>query len=248
MKKLFLCICLLLLFSCADKKVKVDKQETYYKEILAVEDHMRKLTYFKMNKVEDREYLRCNDTTAEKINTDTEVVQQFRFQNNEDKLTYIATTKVADEIQYITQYYRDGNLYTSYSQLPYDIKVQSATDAFVFFDPSIKAVDLKYYHIQKKKIDQNVMYTITLKDADGYNKKYPDDFDDDACGLNADYQAVKIELKVNGSGLLIEETITQTISYQTTDMSSEREGITHYEFYDLGIEDSLDFSLIDAMY
>lgn len=245
LKKIILCICLLCLFACSEETVKISKQEKYYNEILAIEDNMKELPYFKMNKVEDKEFLYCNSSNEAEIDNKDTSVENYRFHNVDDKVEYISTTKVSDEIQYITQYYRDGKIYVSYSQLPYDIQVKESSADFVYFDMAIKAVDLKYFKITKKKDGEDTIYTLILNDAEQYNEKYPDDYDNKTCGIVADYKAVKIELRVNSDQLLLDEKITQTIHYQSNQLVSEKESVIHYQFYDLGVEDSLDFSIIE---
>lgn len=246
MKKILLCLSLFILIGCSEKaEPKLSKEETYYNEILAMEDNMKALSYFKMNKSEDKEFLYCDAMNIAQIEQSDPTIQNYRFHQNADGLEYIASTKVADEIQYITQYYRGGKLYTSYSQMPYDLKVKDASAEYAYFDMAIKAVDLDYYTIKKKSVDKNTLYTITLKDAKGYNKKYPEDYNDKTCGIEAKYQAVKIELLVNADDLLVEEKITKTIHYESGELVSEKESITLYQFYDLGIEDNLDFSIIE---
>lgn len=237
---------LMLLVACSQEEaVKVNKQEKYYDEILAIEKNMKDLAYFKMNKVEDKEFLSCNSSLQAEIdNTDT-TMENYRFHNTENGIEYISTTKVSDEIQYITQFYRNGKIYVSYSQLPYDIKEKDFKADYVYFDMAIKAVDLNYYKIVKKKEGEDTIYILTLNDADKYNEKYPDDYDNKTCGINADYKAVTIELRVNSAQQLIDEKIIQTIHYQSGDLISEKESITHYQFYDLGVEDNLDFSIIE---
>lgn len=241
-----MCIFLILLVACSQEKPKVNIEEKYYEEILAIENNMKDLSYFKMNKVEDKQFMYCNSSVQPTIdNTDT-TMENYRFHNTENGIEYISTTKVSDEIQYITQYYRNGKIYVSYSQLPYDIQEKEFNADYVYFDMAIKAVDLKYYKIVKGSDKEGTtFYTLTLKDADQYNKKYPDDYDDKTCGIKADYKAVKIELRVNQAQQLVDEKITQTIHYQSGDLISEKESVTQYQFYDLGVADSLDFSMIE---
>lgn len=246
LKKIILCLFLIMMVACTQEEApKVSKKERYYEEILAIENNMKNLSYFKMNKVEDKEFMYCNSSVQPEIdNTDT-TMENYRFHNTENGIEYISTTKVSDEIQYVTQYYRNGKIYVSYSQLPYDIQEKEFKADYVYFDMAIKAVDLKYYKIDKETDGEDTLYTLTLNDADKYNKKYPDDYDNKTCGIKADYKAVKIELRVNNFQQLIDEKITQTIHYQSGDLISEKESVTHYQFYDIGIGDNLDFSIIE---
>ncbi|NBK98043.1 MAG: hypothetical protein EOM50_08495 [Erysipelotrichia bacterium] len=245
MKKIYLLLCIIMLCGCTNVEEKPNKQEQYYKEILAIEKKMAKIDYFKMNKQENKQYLYCVEDGSVQLGQSDTAIVNYRFHQGENGVEYISTKKMVDEIQYVNQYYQNGKLYTSYSQLPNDLSVIDADASYVYFDMAIKAVDLKYYDIQKKENKEGVKYTLTLNDAKGYNQKYPEDYDDKTCHLQSDYVAVKIELSTNQDGLLSEEKITQTLHYQSGDVENEQEGVVLYQFYDYGVEDPLDFSIIE---
>lgn len=254
MKKYFLVMGLLLgilINGCASKEDTdtKSKKEIYYEEILALEDKMESLEYFKMTKTEDKQYAVCQGEAIKIKQSDPSPVNySFHYEPNKE-VRYIATKKVRDEIQTITQYYRNGKIYVSYSQMPYDLVVKEDSAKYAFFDIAIKGVDLKYYTITKAKKEDEIIYTITLKKAKQYNEKYPDDYDDKTCNIIGDYKAQRIILTVNKDGYLRKEEVDLTLDYgDQNENVLQAEASTRYEFYDYGVIDELDFRIVNAVY
>ncbi|MDF9824953.1 hypothetical protein M2475_001353 [Breznakia sp. PF5-3] len=247
MKKIF--IIALVAFSCIACSSDSDPVDPgvsnveLYDEVAAYEAKMKTLDSYKIRKTEDVEVPVCGaeEISVKKENTNP---REYQVIKDGDDIAYFWKQKQEQEIQYRIIYYKNGSFYEEFTQMSGSVNLlpdwsKEQNDTLIM-DKVFHEIDTTYFTVDVKEEEGNKVYTFTLKDADGYNKKYNTDRDS-TCGIKGDYVGQKFELKVNKDGYIVEETVEETVKYKYNDQVHERLNTVKYEFYDLNVPNEINF-------
>lgn len=248
MKKIITIIGLcVLLAGCGqtEEKKKEPTKAELLDEVLALDAKMKELDSFKLTEVNDEEILVCGEVGAEKLLKNVNP-KEYRIIKDGDDYAYKYEQKFPDAAEYRYEYYKQGKKYTEYSLLPGDIEyVGEGNSKYLVLNKAVDAIDTRFYTINKQKEGDKTIYTMELKKPKEYNDAYPDDYNDEACGLVGDYVNQKIIITVNGDGFIEQEVVEETVRYSAKGETSERLNTTTYHFHDYNGDNAIDFYFVE---
>lgn len=238
-----LCVLLVGCGQTEEKKKEPSKAELL-EEVLALDTKMKELESFKLTEVSDEESLVCGMEGAEPLLKNANPKEYTVIKDGEE-YAYKYEQKIPDEMEYRYEYFKQGKRYTEYSLLPGDIEYAGeGSSKYLVLNRAVDAIDTRFYTVDKQKDGDKTIYTMELSKPKEYNDTYPDDYNDEACGLSGDYVNQKIMIIVSGEGFVEQEVLEETIRYSAGDKTSERLNTTTYTFHDYNGDNTINFYFI----
>ena len=245
MKKIWIILPLLIcLIGCSKEEEKIPPSNLdYYKEVEKLEAKMQTLDSFKLTKTQDYESLVC-DQEGVKLKVVNPNPEEYSINKDGEDIAYQMTQKMVNQPQLNILYYKAGNFYHEFSQMRGQIEPTTGNNDNLIMQRVFAEIDTNYYKVDKKEVNDTIVYTFTLNKAKEYNKKYPEDRDVKACNIVGDYASQKFVVVVNQDGYIIEERLEEKVKYKANEEVQQRTNIILYKFYDFNVPNEIDFSFL----